>query len=63
MDLFTRTNDILEIVKRDSTGSFVFAAEHCFAIKGHGAVFTGTVLKGSAKLGDSGIILLIFFKL
>ena len=33
--------------KRDPSGNFVFAVDHCFSIKGQGTVMTGTVLNGS----------------
>lgn len=32
---------------------FLFAIDHCFLIKGHGAVCTGTVLQGTIKLNDT----------
>lgn len=35
------------------SGPFKFAIDHCFAIRGQGTVLTGTVLSGSAKVGDS----------
>ena len=35
------------------SGPFKFAIDHCFAIRGQGTVMTGTVLSGSAKVGDS----------
>ena len=50
---------IQEIVKCVSShplqpsGPFKFAIDHCFAIRGQGTVLTGTVLSGSAKVGDS----------
>ena len=31
---------------------FLFAVDHCFPIKGQGTVMTGTVLRGSIKIGD-----------
>jgi selenocysteine-specific elongation factor len=37
---------------RDSHGSFVFAVDHCFSIKGHGTVMTGTVVSGSVTVND-----------
>jgi len=33
-------------------GKFLFAVDHCFAVKGQGTVLTGTVLSGSCKVGD-----------
>lgn len=31
---------------------FLFAVDHCFAIKGQGTVLTGTVLQGTCAVGD-----------
>eukprot|EP00887_Chlorella_sp_A99_P002875 scaffold6.g2875.t1 len=33
--------------------SFLFYIDHCFAIKGQGTVLTGTVVRGSVRVGDS----------
>ncbi|KAK9843360.1 hypothetical protein WJX74_010898 [Apatococcus lobatus] len=38
---------------RSVEGSFLFAIDHCFAIKGQGTVLTGTVLKGKASVNDT----------
>ena len=38
--------------ERDAQGSFVFAVDHCFCIKGHGTVMTGTVISGSVAVND-----------
>eukprot|EP01135_Chromosphaera_perkinsii_P005157 Nk52_evm5s319 gene=Nk52_evmTU5s319 len=38
--------------ERKEDGPFVFSSDHCFAIKGHGTIFTGTVLSGRAKVND-----------
>ena len=35
-----------------SSSKFLFAVDHCFAVKGQGTVLTGTVLSGSCKVGD-----------
>ena len=35
------------------TAPFLFAVDHCFQVKGHGAVATGTALAGTLKLGDT----------
>ncbi len=35
---------------RQSKGSFLFAVDHCFALRGQGTVLTGTVLSGSAQV-------------
>lgn len=40
-------------VPRSVEGSFLFAIDHCFAIKGQGTVLTGTVLKGKAAVNDT----------
>jgi selenocysteine-specific elongation factor len=34
------------IPHRDTSAPFYFAIDHCFAIKGHGTVLTGTILSG-----------------
>lgn len=33
-------------------GPFKFAIDHCFAVRGHGTVLTGTVLSGAIAVGD-----------
>ena len=38
--------------ERDAQGTFVFAVDHCFSIKGHGTVMTGTVVSGSVAVSD-----------
>ena len=38
---------------RTVAGSFLFAIDHCFAIKGQGTVLTGTVLNGKAAVNDT----------
>ncbi|XP_019932573.3 selenocysteine-specific elongation factor [Aedes albopictus] len=40
------------VPKRNYDGPFLFAVDHCFAIKGQGTVCTGTVLQGSVKLNE-----------
>ncbi|XP_072845641.2 selenocysteine-specific elongation factor isoform X5 [Pogona vitticeps] len=39
--------------KRDPSGSFLMAVDHCFSIKGQGTVMTGTILSGSVSIGDN----------
>jgi selenocysteine-specific translation elongation factor len=39
-------------MKRDRSSPFLMAVDHCFNIKGSGAVCTGTVLQGKVKVGD-----------
>uniref|UniRef100_A0A182QJV0 Selenocysteine-specific elongation factor n=1 Tax=Anopheles farauti TaxID=69004 RepID=A0A182QJV0_9DIPT len=40
------------IPQRNVKLPFMFAVDHCFAIKGQGTVCTGTVLQGTLNLGD-----------
>lgn len=65
-ELVTRITDLVRIVPPDaatassssptSTGAapppFYFAVDHCFAVKGHGTVLTGTVLSGTAAVNQ-----------
>lgn len=37
---------------RSDAGPFIFAVDHCFAIKGQGTVMTGTVLSGKVDVND-----------
>jgi selenocysteine-specific elongation factor len=37
---------------RDPTGPALVAIDHCFTVKGHGPVMTGTVLQGTISIGD-----------
>ncbi|XP_043563517.1 selenocysteine-specific elongation factor isoform X1 [Chiloscyllium plagiosum] len=39
--------------KRDPSGSFLMAVDHCFSIRGQGTVMTGTILSGSVNVNDS----------
>ncbi|RKP22899.1 putative selenocysteine-specific elongation factor [Syncephalis pseudoplumigaleata] len=36
----------------DATRPFLFAMDHCFALKGQGTIMTGTVLDGAVAVGD-----------
>ena len=38
---------------RDAVGPFLFAVDHCFPVRGHGTVLTGTVLAGSISVGGT----------
>lgn len=40
------------IPERKLNAPFLFAVDHCFAIKGQGTICTGTVLQGSVKIND-----------
>ncbi|XP_056380816.1 selenocysteine-specific elongation factor isoform X2 [Hyla sarda] len=39
--------------RRDPSGPFLMAVDHCFSIKGQGTVMTGTILSGSVSLNDN----------
>lgn len=43
----------IRIPKRQVDDPFLYAIDHCFAIKGHGTVLTGTVLRGTCKINQS----------
>lgn len=38
--------------RNNNNSEFLFAADHCFTIKGHGAICTGTVLQGQIHVND-----------
>ena len=38
--------------KRNENGEFLFSVDHCFTIRGQGAVMTGTILNGQVKIND-----------
>lgn len=53
-------SELIELLKsqaylprRDPSGPFLMAVDHCFSIKGQGTVMTGTVLSGSVSLNDN----------
>lgn len=52
-DLVRLMHDTVAVPRRDPSGPFLFAVDHCFPIKGQGTVMTGTVLSGSCKVNDS----------
>ncbi|KAL5479988.1 hypothetical protein EMCRGX_G023601 [Ephydatia muelleri] len=43
----------LFVPQRSGEGSFLYAVDHCFPIRGQGTVMTGTVLRGSVQVNDS----------
>lgn len=45
------TNNLV-LPQRNLAGSFYFAIDHCFSIKGQGTVLTGTVLHGSVAVNQ-----------
>eukprot|EP00286_Rhodomonas_abbreviata_P010724 CAMPEP_0181342210 /NCGR_PEP_ID=MMETSP1101-20121128/30867_1 /TAXON_ID=46948 /ORGANISM="Rhodomonas abbreviata, Strain Caron Lab Isolate" /LENGTH=567 /DNA_ID=CAMNT_0023453629 /DNA_START=171 /DNA_END=1871 /DNA_ORIENTATION=- len=44
---------LVTVPERVKEGPFYFAIDHCFPIKGHGTVMTGTVLSGSVRVNDT----------
>lgn len=36
-----------------SKENFLMLSDHCFAVRGHGTVFSGTVLQGTVEVGDT----------
>ncbi|CAG2054101.1 unnamed protein product, partial [Timema podura] len=40
------------IPKRHVSSPFLFAVDHCFAIRGQGTVMTGTILQGAVNIND-----------
>ncbi|KAI9034129.1 eukaryotic elongation factor [Hyaloraphidium curvatum] len=51
--LISTISNALKVPARTTDGSFVFAVDHCFAIKGQGTVMTGTVLRGKVAVGET----------
>ncbi|KAL5479963.1 hypothetical protein EMCRGX_G023569 [Ephydatia muelleri] len=43
----------LFVPQRSGEGSFLYAVDHCFPIRGQGTVMTGTVLRGSVQVNDT----------
>jgi selenocysteine-specific elongation factor len=46
-DLCMLIESTVKIPHRNRDGAFLYAIDHCFPIKGHGTVLTGTILNGS----------------
>eukprot|EP00796_Vickermania_ingenoplastis_P007310 gene7310-5152_t len=38
--------------EEEKASDFLMLADHCFAVRGHGTVFTGTVLRGKVEVGE-----------
>lgn len=51
-ELVERITSTVRISERDSSQPFYFAVDHCFAVKGHGTVLTGTVLSGAIAVNQ-----------
>eukprot|EP00002_Diphylleia_rotans_P018534 TRINITY_DN3588_c0_g1_i2.p1 TRINITY_DN3588_c0_g1~~TRINITY_DN3588_c0_g1_i2.p1 ORF type:complete len:456 (-),score=94.69 TRINITY_DN3588_c0_g1_i2:427-1794(-) len=43
----------IKIPQRNPDGPFLFAIDHCFAIRGQGTVLTGTILSGSVQVNQT----------
>ena len=50
--LITLLRNSVQFPRRDATAPLYFAIDHCFPIKGHGTVLTGTVLSGSVSVNS-----------
>lgn len=48
--LIEQLASMVPTIPRQAEGSFLFAVDHCFALRGQGTVLTGTVLSGSAEV-------------
>ena len=44
---------MIYVPNRSSEGAFVFAVDHCFALKGKGVILTGTCLQGRLAVGEN----------
>ncbi|RUP51114.1 hypothetical protein BC936DRAFT_149771 [Jimgerdemannia flammicorona] len=51
-DLIRTLRETIRVPERTSSGNFLFAVDHCFAIQGQGTVMTGTVLNGGVAIGN-----------
>jgi selenocysteine-specific elongation factor len=43
----------IRMPRRNYDGPFYFAIDHCFPIKGHGTVLTGTILSGAIQINST----------
>ncbi|KRT81315.1 50S ribosome-binding GTPase, partial [Oryctes borbonicus] len=51
-NLIDQISEYSFVPKRQLSGTFLFAVDHCFSIRGQGTVLTGTVLSGCASVND-----------
>ena len=51
-ELVDLIRESIEIPKRNVNGPLYYAIDHCFSIKGHGTILTGTILGGSVSVGS-----------
>jgi len=52
-ELISVLSSMTYVPNRSSEGAFVFAVDHCFALKGKGVILTGTCLHGRLAVGDN----------
>jgi selenocysteine-specific elongation factor len=52
-DLIDEVINTISLPRRNPHAPFYFAIDHCFPIKGHGTVVTGTVLNGSVTINQT----------
>merc|ERR1712142_331587 len=52
-ELISNSSSMTYVPNRSSEGAFVFAVDHCFALKGKGVILTGTCLQGRLAVGDN----------
>ena len=52
-ELISTLASMTYVPNRSSEGPFVFAVDHCFALKGKGVILTGTCLQGRLAVGDN----------
>ena len=51
-ELVAAMRSVTTLPSRDYNAPFYFAIDHCFQIKGHGTILTGTVLSGSVAVNQ-----------
>ena len=49
--------------ERDAKEPFVFSVDHCFSVRGHGTVMTGTVIGGSVAVNDVRLYVSVYFSM
>ncbi|KAF2358377.1 Small GTP-binding protein domain [Trinorchestia longiramus] len=52
-DLLLAIQDLMYVPARSNSGPMVLAVDHCFGIRGHGTIMTGTVLQGALAVNDN----------
>lgn len=52
-ELISTLSSMIYVPNRSSEGAFVFAVDHCFALKGKGVILTGTCLQGRLAVGEN----------